>query len=72
MYEVSSLSIGDLPYEEYITGIEEVYLLMKDILQVYKTYWKVLCHFHICAQITRLRAGGVKQMSWASYLFQNL
>ena len=35
---------------------------------VYKTYWEVLCHFHICGQLTRWRNGGVKQMSWATYL----
>jgi len=46
--------------------------MKKDALLVCDTNWEVLCHFHICAQITRLRAGGVKQMSWANYLFQGL
>ena len=32
----------------------------------------LLCHYHIRAQIIGLRAGGIKQMSWASYLFQDL
>jgi len=34
--------------------------------QVYETYWKVLCHLHICGH------RGVKKMSWASYLFNNI
>ena len=63
--------MGDLPYEEYIPGTE-LYLLKKDAPQVYETYLEVLCHFHICTQITGMRAGGVKQMSWANYLFQVL
>jgi len=39
---------------------------------VYETYWKVLYYFQICAQTTRLKAGGVKQMLWANNLFQGL
>jgi len=31
-----------------------------------------IVHYHVCAQITRLKVGDVKQMSWASYLFQAL
>ena len=30
MFEVLGLSIGDLSYEEYISGTEELYLLKKD------------------------------------------
>jgi len=29
----------------------------------------VLYHFHICGQVTVWRSGGIKQMSWATYLF---
>jgi len=72
MFEVSGLSMRDLPYEEYIPGTEKLHLLKKDALQVYETYWEVLCHFHICAQTMGLRVGGVKQISWANYLFQDL
>jgi len=32
----------------------------------------VLCHFHICGQISSWRNRGVKQMSWASYLFNGI
>ena len=65
MYKVSRLPMWDLPYEKYVLGTEELHL-MKDTPQVYETYWEVLCHFHICAQTTGLRAGKVKQMSWAN------
>jgi len=30
MFEVLGLSIGDLPYEEYILGTEELHLLKRD------------------------------------------
>ena len=32
----------------------------------------MLCHFHICGQITSWRTRGVKQLSWASYLFNGI
>ena len=69
MYEVSGLMIGDAPYEEYVLLTEELNLLKKSNPLVYKTYWEVLCHFHIYGQVTGWRSGGIKQMSWANYLF---
>jgi len=62
LYEISGLVIGDLPYEEYVPTIEELYLLKKEDPQVYRTYWKVLCHFHICGHTIVWRNKGVKQM----------
>ena len=59
-YEVSGLMMGDIPYEEYIPSIEELYL-MEDSAPLVYTYWEVLCHFHICAEITSWRAEGIKQ-----------
>ena len=52
--------MGELPYEEYIPSTEELHLLKRDAPQVYETYWEVLFHFHICAQVTKWRSGGVK------------
>ena len=52
MYEVSGLIIGDAPYEEYVPSTEELHLLKKSDPLVYETYWEVLCHFHICGQVT--------------------
>jgi len=69
MYEVSGLVIGDAPSEEYVPSTEELHLLKKSDPLVYETYWEVICHFHICGQVTEWRSGGVKQMSWANYLF---
>lgn len=69
MHEVSGLSMGEIPYEEYIPSLEELHILKRDVLQVYDTYWGVLCHFYICGDLTGYRSGGVKQLSWASYLF---
>ena len=59
MYEASRLLMGEMPYKEYIPGTEELHVLKKK--HVYETYWELQCHLHICAQITALRAGGVKQ-----------
>jgi len=67
MYEVSGLPMGEMPYEEYISGTEELHVL-KEAPQVCETCWELLCHYYICAHITGLRAGDVKQMSRASYL----
>jgi len=72
MFEVTGLYMGDLPYEEYIPSTEKLHLLKRDAPQVYENYWEVLCHFHICAQVTEWRSRGVKQMSWANYLFGGL
>ena len=69
MYEVLGLVIGDTPYEKYIPSTEELHLSKKSDPLVYGTYWEVLCHFHICEQVTGWRSGGIKQMSWATYLF---
>jgi len=54
MYEVSGLVMEDIPYEEYIPSMNELYLMKKDAPLVYKIYWKVLCHFHIYAETSRL------------------
>ena len=57
MFEVSGLSMGDLPYEEYIPSTEELHLLKRDAPRVYEIYWEVLCHFHVCAQVIGWRLG---------------
>ena len=64
--------IGDAPYEEYVPTTEKLHLLKKEDPQVYETYWKVLCHFHVCGQTSGWRNRGIKQMSWASYLFNDI
>ena len=72
LYEVSGLSSGDIPYEEFVPTTRELRLLEKESPQVYETYWEVMCHFYICGQTTAWRSGGVKQLSWADYLFNNV
>ena len=72
MFNVSGLSMGEIPYKKYVPGTEELQILRRDGLKVYETYWELLCHFHICLQLTGSRYGGVKQMSWANYLFPGL
>ena len=72
MYEISGLAMGDIPYEEYVPSTEELHMMDESAPLIYATYWKVLCHFHICAETTSLRSGRVRQMAWASYLFNSL
>nr|ABD63197.1 hypothetical protein 20.t00049 [Asparagus officinalis] len=72
MHEVSGLILGDLPYEEFVPGSTELKLLKKTSPEIYATLWEVMCHFHICMQLTGARGSGIKQVSWAEYLFQNL
>jgi len=69
MYELSGLMIGDAPYEEYVPSTEELHLPKKNDPLVHETYWKVLCHFHLCGQVAGWRSGGIKQMLLANYLF---
>ena len=38
MYEVFGLTMGDIPYEEYIFGTEKLHLMKKDAPLVYETY----------------------------------
>jgi len=72
MYEVSGLMIRDVSYEKYVPSMEELHLLQKSDPLVQETYWEVLCHFHICGQVTGWRSGRIKQMSWETYLFQRV
>jgi len=72
MHKVSGLVMGDIPYEEYVSSAEKLHLMEDSAPLVYAAYWKVLCHFHICVEITGWRAGGIKQMAWEDYLFNSL
>ena len=72
LYEVSGLTLGDAPYEEYVPTTEELHLLRREGPQAYETYWEVLRHFHICGQIFTWRNRGVKQLSRVSYLFNDI
>ena len=49
MFGVSGLSMGDLPYEEYIVSTEELHLLKRDAPRCIRPTRR---SFHICAQVT--------------------
>ena len=63
MYDVLGLPFGDLPYEEFIPGSNELRILKEKHPDVYDTLWEVMCHFQICAQLTGARGHGIKQLS---------
>ena len=50
MFEVSKLSMRDLPYEKYILSTKELHLLKRDAPQMYENYREIFCYFHICAR----------------------
>lgn len=72
MFEVSGLPMGELPYEEFVPTEEELNQLKAKSPEIYNTYWEVLCHFFICGKLTKWRSGGLKQISWAKYLFNGV
>ena len=58
-----------MPHTRVCPVIRGVASVEKSDPLVYETYWEVLCHFHICGQLTGWKNGGVKQISWVTYLF---
>lgn len=42
IFEVSLLSLGELPYKEIVPTMEELRWMKKHDSQVYKTYWEVM------------------------------
>jgi hypothetical protein len=72
MREVSGLSMGNRPYEDYVPVPEELHILEKMDPAVLETYWELMCHFHICCELTGVRSSGVTHMRWATYLFPGL
>ena len=72
MQAVSGLSLGKMPYEEFIPTTEELSLLKVAHPEICATFWELMCHFHICAQVFGMRGGGIMHTTWADYLFQNL
>nr|ABD63154.1 hypothetical protein 20.t00006 [Asparagus officinalis] len=71
MQAVSGLSLGKTPYEGFIPTTEELSLLKVAHPEIYATFWELMCHFNICAQVFGMR-GGIMHTTWADYLFQNL
>lgn len=61
MFEVSLLSVGELPYEKYVLTIEELDQLKEKDMAAYETYWKMLCNFKICTEISGMRGQGIGQ-----------
>lgn len=61
IYEVSGLSIGEIPYEEYVFIREELHLLRAQYPLIYDIYWELLCHYDICSQMTGLHNHGMSR-----------
>ena len=72
MWEISNLSMGSMPYEEYFPCAIELEQMEKDDQEMFKTYQELMCHFYICMDDHNARgnANGIKV--WAYYLFPNL
>jgi len=75
MHEVSGLPMGEVPYEEFIPESSELKRLQSEHPAIYKTYWELMCHYHICFDQTcgKKKTGVyVSHKNWADYLFENL
>lgn len=62
-FEVSVLSMGEVPYKEYILTNEELSMLRAKDECIYEIYWEIMYHFRICANIsgTRVRELAIKR-----------
>src|SRR4051812_6348526 len=69
MQWVSSLPVGEFPYEEYILPFAELDVLKEHDPELYSAYWEVLCHFFICERLKDRSHGGLAHSTWAEYHF---
>lgn len=60
MHEDSVLEMGESPYEEYVPSATKIECLKITHPQADSTYWELMCHYHMCADISRLRGQGVR------------
>lgn len=72
MFEVSVLSVGEVPYEEYIPTTEELYILKTKDMHIYESYCEMMYHYHKCTDISGTRSQRVSQKVLANYLFLKL
>lgn len=72
LYEISELPTGNVPYEVYVPMEEELHLLRAQSPLASDTYWELMCHFHICGQITKRRNQDVKQKACAEDLLLDI
>lgn len=72
MFEVSTLSMGEVTYEEYISTTEGLNMLKAKDTHIYETYWERVCHFYTCNDISGTWNWAISQKVWGTYLFRNL
>lgn len=54
IHEILALSIDETPYEEYILGAKEL-LRLKAIPPPILCLLGVMCHYHICVKLSKMR-----------------
>ena len=70
MWEVSTLPMGSLPYEEYFPCESELALLEKHEPALFETYRELMYHFYICLDVYGDYKGSSNSLkSWVDYLF---
>ena len=73
IWEVSTLPIGSLPYEDYFLCESELAFLEKQEPALFETYIKLICHFYIYLDVHNGYKGNLNRLkSWADYLFLTL
>ena len=73
MWEVFTLSMGSLPYEEYFPCKTELTTLEKQEPALFETYRELMCHFSIYSSMHGNHKGASSSSkSWGNYLLPNL
>ena len=73
MWEVSALSLGSFPYEEYFPCETELALLEKQEPALFETHRELMCHLYICSSMHESHKGASRSSKgWGNYLFPNL
>jgi len=68
MWEVSNLSMGSKPYEEYFPCVEELAQLDNDKPAIYETYRELMCYFYICLDLYPSRRNVNGLTSWVDLI----
>jgi len=67
IWEISNLSMGSMPYDEYFPCTMELQQMV-DNSKMFETYRELVCHFYICRMSTmleRIRTG--RRFWWITY-----
>ena len=68
MWEIFNLPIGLMSYDGYFPCTMELEQMEKDDLEMFGTYWELMCHFYICMDVYNTHGNENWIKVWADYL----